>query len=287
MPYESINSRVVVFASEKQMEDALNGATLPANWGVKSKGGKFVWAQDDTIGKIISAEAQAVLDRMTGLTATEEDAIITFVNAESASLGNGNWAFIDEFFSFSLNATDRLTGFIAKTATNNGATFDINGATFAGAENISTNFNPSVDGVNYVLNNSMSGVFLKEFTDLVSDIQDILNGNALRIRLQAALGRYRGKINSGTDVNLSSAVPSQDQLVIFSRDNAADFDVIIDGTPIQTVANASTGLNAAAVSIGVNFIGTISTFIIGASIGFDQANHNTNHRQFLTDLGVL
>ena len=113
MAYGSKNNRVFIFFSEKQLEDALNSAVLSPTWGVASKAGNFVFAVNDADDEIISEEAQDVLDRMnlTDLTSIERTAIITFVNAMSLSLGNGDWALIDEFFSFGLTgAVNPLQG---------------------------------------------------------------------------------------------------------------------------------------------------------------------------------
>ena len=68
------------------------------------------------------------------------------------------------------------------------------------------------------------------------------------------------------------------------------------GISLGNVTEVSTGLPAISIFIGAfdnngttqNFlIGTASTFIAGAAIGFNQSAHNTNIRALLTTLGVL
>ena len=92
-------------------------------------------------GSSASPEAQAVLDRMTGLTETETSAIIALVDAEVAA---SNWGLIDEFFSLSLSGANALKGFKTKTATAvNAPVHSINGYDFNGTtQYINTNFIP-------------------------------------------------------------------------------------------------------------------------------------------------
>ena len=130
--------QVFTFASEQALEDALNTATITGKFAITAKGAKFTIHITDQTGQIISEEAQAVLDRLEGLSATEEQAIIDFVNAESESLGNSNWRLIDEFYCFSLGGANALTGFIAKTAINNGAVLSIEGAATDGINTFAT-----------------------------------------------------------------------------------------------------------------------------------------------------
>jgi hypothetical protein len=61
----------------------------------------------------ISDEVQAVYDRMTALSPTEEDAIQVFVDGLVA---DGIWGKLDEFYCFALNNTDWLTGWKKSTA---------------------------------------------------------------------------------------------------------------------------------------------------------------------------
>ena len=176
MGYVSKGNRIAVFSSEQELEDALNTATFSEPWGVKFARKGFVFGAESPEGEIISQEAQEVLDRMTGLTAQEHQAIINFVNQESASLGNGNWALIDEFFCFSLaGATNPLIGFITKTATNNGAVLSIEGAEFdANSDFIDFNFTPSVDGVNFQQNNALLMAYIVEFINVDTSNRNIV-----------------------------------------------------------------------------------------------------------------
>jgi len=63
-------------------------------------------------GADVSAPVQAVFDRMSALTTTEENAIETFVDGMVAE---GMWADVFEFYAPCLNGTDFLTGFLTDT----------------------------------------------------------------------------------------------------------------------------------------------------------------------------
>ena len=60
----------------------------------------------------VSAEVQAVFDRMSALTGTERNAIEGFVNG---MVTEGLWADVFEFYAPCLNNTDYLTGFLTDT----------------------------------------------------------------------------------------------------------------------------------------------------------------------------
>ena len=99
-----------------------------------------------------SPEAQAVIDRMTGLTNDEKNAIATFVDAEVL---NGNWALIDEFWCFKLiTEANSLISWKTKIATNNGAVHGGSGFTFNGTNQyINSNYNLVNDSINLSQNN--------------------------------------------------------------------------------------------------------------------------------------
>lgn len=240
----------------------------------------------------VSEEAQYVLDRMTGLTAIEETAIINFVDQEN---DDGNWGLYDEFFCFALGGANALVGFKTKTATNNGATFDVNGAnTVAGF--INSNYNPSVDGVNWQLLDAMFGMFFK-----VSDKRGVQNGNGALTGESTLIRDFESSANLTGFINGNSRKAedlgnniNDNELIVLSRKSVSENIFYRDGTSSgntslgvdpDTVTNADLYIGQA--NGGDDYQGTISSFIVGASIGFDQVQHNLNLRAFLTELGTL
>lgn len=89
-------------------------ATLPDMWSELLGPGQLndlllpFWEAGGTFGASISPEVQAVFNRMTGLTPTEESAIETYVDGLVA---DGVYASMTEIYAPCLNATDYKTGF--------------------------------------------------------------------------------------------------------------------------------------------------------------------------------
>lgn len=236
----------------------------------------------------------AVIDRYTGLTTTEETAIRSFVKAEVA---NRNWFKTDEFYCFSLAGANALIGMKGKTATNNGAVMSIEGATFNGAEWIDTNFIPSIDNVNYQLDNALYGYGVKTLDTLdgFSGVRStftnrtqaqFVEGSPSYAALHSAIGGGHVK---GSNLNGSI-------VYAVSRVSANDTNVYIDGVPQGVISTVSDSIPSNSFYIGaLNNVGaagnyqnaTISSFIVAAAVGFDQASHYTNHFQLLLDLDIF
>jgi len=233
--------------------------------------------------------AQPVLDRYSALTQTETDAITAFVNAEVRA---GNWGLYDEFFCFSLNATDRLIGFKSKTATLIGVpTFDINGATFNGIDQaINTNYNPTNDAVNYKQDDAMAGIFAFSNPDDAGGSFMLSGGNTLTSMRNSASGSTLG-LNSGGDAFATTDIPDN-TLIVVRRIVSTEMVAVTNGNLGASRALASTGIDNNSFLLAVrqslsNWAEcTISTAIFGGAIGFNQSAHNTNQRKLLTDLGV-
>ena len=170
----------------------------------------------------------------------------------------------------------------------------INGATFAGAEWIDTNFNPASDGS--LLDNFLHGAFI--LSNPTSGSNEFLFGGrgAGRTELQQGTSRIDLRVNSAVGVFSGTEYPlPSSSLILQVRENNTQVKMVTNGVPTAPKVLASTAISddnqfVGAISSGgvaANFWeGTISTFIIGAAIGFDQAAHNTNHSKLLTDLGV-
>lgn len=236
--------------------------------------------------------AQPVIDRFTGLSEVQDTAIRNFVNQETR---DGNWGLYDEFFCFALGETNSLIGFKSKTATNNGATFDVNGATFNGAEYINTNWIPSSDGVNYQLDNAFFGSYIKTKDSIGKSLTGMLGAGTAILRDSEGTSATTIAINSTSNSNALHTLVN-DSVMIVSRADASNLKLWRNGGTVQTIANASTGLSSISFFTGGNnnagglyggYNGTISTWIAGASIGFDQVAHNTNLRAMLTELGTI
>ncbi len=247
----------------------------------------FGWDQAIGISGGVSPEAQAVLDRMTGLSQTEIDAIIVFVNAEVV---NGNWALIDEFWCFGLTSeANALTGFFSITAINNGATKTSKGFDFVNGDYVDTNFNLSSASVNYELDDALIEIYLYERT-----------AGSTFFGAQETPELCQLPRNGGTAMNTEnqfsiSPTPSDNKtLLAAGRLNSAFGIVYFDGSISQTVASVSTGIPDINLWIakrspagGTDLTGVISTALIGANIGFNHTSHTTNINTLLTSLGVL
>ena len=295
MGYVSINGRVAILDSEQELEDALNGATLPSDWNVLFKGSKFLWAGID--GTIISVEAQAVLDAMPQpLTNANETAIINFVNSQSASIGNGNWALMDAFAAFNL-ADDKNAGFDwiretgyavdASVVHSPGIGFVFNGTTAF----IDSGFNPVVDGINYTVNDAQMGIFI---------VEDLMPSSGLFIPAGCADGVVNGQMamfkndnersmlansGSGTDTPIITGAFPANSLQTSLRNGPAATNIryFEDGVQIATRQAPSDLFNVDdPLYIGARNFGnspgffaacTISSFIAGAAIGFDQVSY--------------
>jgi len=165
----SPKGRVAVLSDEQALEDALNNDfTLPSLFKISAKGAKFnVFGIN---GAITSPEVTDALNRYTGLTQTEIDAITVFVTAEVA---NGNWgtnasnytdSLYDCFFLFALGtAAQALTDMhqvLKLTAVNNGATKVSDGFSFTNINTfVDSAYNPTSQGVNYSQNSALAGGF--------------------------------------------------------------------------------------------------------------------------------
>ncbi|MEP3387720.1 MAG: hypothetical protein ABJO02_06015 [Reichenbachiella sp.] len=249
-------------------------------------------------GENIDSDIQTVYGRMSTLNNTEKTAINDFILAEKAA---GNYDKYDEFFLFPLGSTNGLIGFKSKTGTaHGGVIWDINGATFDGVDDyIDTNWNPSLDGNNFTLNDSQFGFFIFN--------RGAKGGNVwLGGCMDASTISYIGD-NSGaglTSGGMSASGyktfdPNSEfiSLTMYNmrRNSSTNISMDIDGVEKSSPALTSISLTNNNFYIGaINNNGspssynknTISSVLFGASIGFDGLAHNTNVRQLLTGLGL-
>ena len=248
-----------------------------------------------------SAEAQAVINLMTGLTDDEQNFIATFVDAEVL---NGNWGSnYDNFMCFGLiseaNALTYWRGI--KTATNNGATKTANGFSFDGISDwINSNWIPSVDGVKFTLDDALCGAFVYDAVSLQANDFVLATWDTPKTSSVAILhdsgGNTRWSINDVTysDTITSALVDTSSYLVTRNASNA--MALYKDGSIVDTETDVSVSLGDFNIAIAAgNFDGvisnfgrcTLSSFIVGAQIGFDHSGFNTNLNTLLTSLGVI
>ena len=131
-----------------------------------------------------SNEAQAVIDRMTGLTVPQSDAIAAFVDAEVA---NGNWALTDEMYCFALGATNGVRGWKAINGSLTGGTFTANGLSFGAGE--AAYFDTGVDAAaatNYGDTNGTISEHIQEYTytgSSTSRLMGVDDGTDIRLQV--------------------------------------------------------------------------------------------------------
>jgi hypothetical protein len=266
---------------------------IVAQWKIN-----YDW-EDATPPPSISPEAQAVLDRMTALTQAEIDAIIAFVDSQVTS---GNWAKIDEFFCFALNASDYATGWKAVTGSpnamsrgSNGMTPDNSGSYFDTTlipESLTHFSTATGDAGIYVHSITYSGAANTQFfgcTHSVSgqplrirqrgndsnDIEAHMNvgGNMLNARAQAGLsGHFGVQGRAGVLYTLFDGVQQAATRTISS---AARPDISI------FVASANVGGSPD----GTTRTATYTSFYIGDNL--DVANLISNMDTLHTALGVI
>lgn len=245
-----------------------------------------------------SPEAQAVINRMTGLTTDEENAIAAFVDAEVL---NTNWALIDEFWCFGLvTEANALTGWLNKTATNNGATKVSTGFSLDGSTDwINTNFTPSIDGINYILNDALFGAYVKTDNNPGGSSRTLM-GYAGDLSARSLMNRGAGA-NLSFEVNrnpaggnTSIANYGNENLYLAVREASNSSKLYLNGSLDSSDSSSSINLTNGDFEIGSliggtfgNFQGIISSSLIGAGIGFDHSGHNTNLNTLLTSLGVI
>ena len=301
------NASVVTVNDEAALEQVLNSFTLPEQFilRVKAKGGKYTLISAN--GAFVSPEAQFVLDRMTGLNATEESAIISFVDREAAA---GRWgthaqsytdAQYDAFWCFGL-ATEANAlinwhpNFVATPAVNTNAVKQADGFSFNGTNAfIDSGFNPSVDGVNYSLNDAQAGVYSKSLTDLSGAANCLAAAftGSINLQVQIFTNAYNGSVNCS---NATSPAPyNQSSLINFVRNSSANWQTFENGALVDTRPVVSVGVPNLPVYVGARnnnstadnfYSGVLSSFHIGGTFT-DYADHYSSLLQLLIDLDVF
>jgi len=246
-----------------------------------------------------SADAQAVINRMTAPSSLEQSSIATFVDTLVA---DGNYALLDEIFGLSLGSTNGLIGFKGlATATNQGATFDINGASFVAASTqyIDTGFNMATDSVKYTLDDALITEYTKVMNPTGGQLRPFGVSNA-GFTAQASMTDRTGSNGStyinGANVSHGTGVMTSDQTRAIVRESNLIHKVYNDGVKVIDGSKASVEIPNGNMFLGAYniigtgasgyYTGTISLFAIGAAVGFNHVAWNTAVRTFLTNLGL-
>ena len=195
------------------------------------------WRSGGASSPVATPEADAVVARMTNLSAAEETAVRNFVNG---CVDDGNWAKLDEFFCFALNQTDALTGFKAFTATIpilGDPVFTLNGIT------LGTGVNNHIDtdvrlplAPNYNLNDSEAGVYLHTQPAWGSGNNDLfgtqsgLTAPRLRMRHRGDdTNDFAASINGTATVNSPLSVASMDNTLYTLKATASAAELYFNG----------------------------------------------------------
>jgi hypothetical protein len=234
-----------------------------------------------------SAEAQAVIDRMSGLTVGEMNAINAYVNAEIAA---GNWDLYDEFYCFKLiTEANALKGWKLNTATKSGAIKTLEGYNCGIGKTVRCYFTQN----KYTLSNALASVFLKTVTPPVAAPVYIFfcpeNARLTLWNNALPLTNILCRVN---DVNNSMAISEDiyvnDVNLTACRVAAIDVRLYKNGTSIGLLTNqGSAGLASGSVIITHSTQGlecVCSSICIGAGIGFNHSGHYTNLTTLLNSL---
>lgn len=239
----------------------------------------------------ISSEAKAMLDIYaslgTPLFGLEKSAMIEYVDAEVAA---GNYTLRDYYNIQALagvNATIDFKGGKSGSLLN-GASQSINGFTYDGVTNqhFDSNFTPSIDGINYVLDNAQIDVFLYDTSDGGNN-RVLLNSSSTIVSQFNAAARLRYGINTTGQDNSPAELFLDDTFYSFGRTSSTAVFAMKDGTSWGSAVRTSTALFSTDVLIGQTLTSTSTALIIGATIGIDQTANNANLRALLTKLGSL
>lgn len=252
------------------------------------------------VGVSYSSEAQLVLDRYSGLTSTQSDAIADYVDREVAASRHST---MHETYIPALGATNGLIAFKTKTAINQGASFDAHGSVFNGANYIDLNWIPSIDGVAslddlyiyvYMYENRTTADFKR-----VIGSSDSSNVNEIGIQQRATLNLgVAVNFNGFGLVGVGRTGPIQhDESISIVRESPTTAKSFIDGVQNgNDLAQASSALNSESLYLGAHNIGgvanshqdcTVPFVYIGPSIGINKLDHHNSIVTLLTDLGVF
>ena len=226
--------------------------------------------------------AAAVINSFpTPLTASEITFVQDFLRSQVYS---GNWQLIDSFAHFGLqDEANALWDWKRKAAlTNNGATHIPNIGFDFNSGNIDTNYNPVVDGVNFKQDNLLFGLYYVEDNGVPNTIyRSLENANNAFIGgwdYGNGTGHVYGQPVSDTRTSYKVNINKwRDVLFIVFRIDNANNRFSENGNISATQASVAQAITSANFKLnGINFIGKLSSYLIGAAVGFDHQNYYDN-----------
>jgi len=248
------------------------------------------------------SDADAIIAAMpNALVQAEENAITVYVSAEKAA---NNWLKFDSLVCMAMQDADNsLTDWIKLSQmVNNGATHSVGiGYDFDGVDDfINTLYNPIDNGVKYLQNDAMLGIFVVSSDDAIS--ASLLG--AAEVPTEAAFIQQDGSIfmrifmNEGLGGGSASIaeLAQPDTFYHGVRSAATVQDIFKNGIIGTSDSQASSGLYSRDLYIAaLNQSGTSASFyngtlafaVAGGGIGIDFTAHNTNVRNLLTALAAI
>ena len=224
--------------------------------------------------------AKPVIDSFPNpLTVEEKDYIRSFINSQVVS---GNWGKMDSFVHFGLyDPANALWDWKRRSAmTNNGAVHHAGiGYAFDGAENIDSLFRTD-QGVNYKQDDALIGAFIKESLNSTSQVSLFGDGSTGTVITQKpSSSRIELFLNSTGRQNVTSIDGDRfnnNTLHVGTRSSASQTIYYENGVLKGGFNVTSTGVKATTIKIAdgfANFKGTLSSFIAGSAIGFNQTSY--------------
>lgn len=248
-----------------------------------------------------SLAAQAVIDRMSGLLLEEETAIAKFVDSQ---VDSGNWSLIGDFAHYGLQtSTNALKGWKYATHTANGSPTHTPGSgySFSGSTSQYISSSTSTLGLGFDNYNAFYGGYLKSYDAVITSTVDFFGfGGSTRIGSVADTNRIHCSFYSQhTVTRYAKTGGATDDLLITSGRSGYDVaDVELHENGVKQTTASGTALisdpTSSSFVIGArdatpegNFIGEISSFVVGKEIGFDHSNFYDNLVILNADLAAI
>ncbi len=246
-----------------------------------------------------SAAAQDVFDLMpTDPPVALKNIMAVFIDSQVAS---GNFALMDCFQFYAMdtaaNAVINWIGNFSNGLLVNSPVHDpFNGITGDGiTQFITTQYNPTVDGINVSQDNILMGVFCVDNLDVRTIRYLFGNGVVTFILMRQSVipTRLEYFVNESTAGSLGTEVFQDNTLVSAERFEAATKRIRVDGVS-ATASIASTGFANDDIDVlaqgGLSHLNAkVASFYTSASTigGFDYDNFRTNHATLITDTVAL
>lgn len=212
-------------------------------------------------------------------------------------IANGNNALIDNHTIYPFSGANSLVDYIGGKVSTlvNAPTHSVNGYAFDGTNYINTNFNPLTDKNNSSINDVAFSHLNGTINNTTLSYSGTFDGVTHLGGRGAGVGLIGIDINSGQQ-NLGSSPHGTDLLMMMERNSVTNKNYYSDGIFVNNTVVASASIPSSKIYVGArnnngvaaNFTnGTIKSYCLSASIGFNHLDYNTNLRALLTGLGAL